>query len=543
MGEINTKVQLKTCDFLKINMNTSEFFNDQLCQGNLLITCDNPFLIKSFSITIEKRQKWHYIEQVYNKDREQYDEIDHFDKETKTIHPFQINVAIGSILNPGNWNIPFTFPLNGLTPSFEFEDGKTYCYNRYIIIAKFLGNVNGEDKIGEVEEFIFIKSRPLPLNTPIISENSKKVKKWGLFGKGETELKVNIPKNNFQFYEEIPLKVEIQNKKGKMNINSIKFDIKKMIIFKTKTKKEFEKRMFKIDENIKVKKGENQNIDIVLKLNEDKSKTIGEKKFDSNILQPSFEDSLIKCHYYIKATAYFESLTNQGSRPRCVLDIVYGHENINLGFNYSLCFDPNMQNINLQNYQFIPQQGIQPNPNQQIAIQPQIPQQQQQPVPQYTNQQPIPPYINQQPVPQYINQQPIPQYINQQPIPQYINQQPIPQYENQQPIPQYVNQQQVPQYVNQQQVPQYVNQQPIPQYENQQPVPQYTNQQPTPQYTNQQSTPQYTNQQSTPQYTNQQPDKQYTNLPPPNTAENPNEQQNNQQNNNENNPIEYPKFI
>ena len=487
MGEINTKVQLKTCDFLKINMNTSEFFNDQLCQGNLLITCDNPFLIKSFSITIEKRQKWHYIEQVYNKDREQYDEIDHFDKETKILNPLQINIAIGSILNPGFWNIPFTFPLNGLSPSFEYEDGKTYCYNRYILTAKFIGNVNGEDIIGEVEEFILIKSRPFPLNTPIISENSKKVKKWGLFGKGQSELKVNIPKNNFEFYEEIPLKVEIQNKKGKMNINKIKFDVKKIILFKTKKKKEIEKRIFKIEEDIKVKKGENKNLDIILKLKEDKSKTIGEKNFDSNILQPSFEDSLIKCHYYLKATAYFESLTTEGSRPRCVLDIVYGHENINFGFNYSLCFNPNMPNINLQNYHLIPQQGIQSNPNQQNTFQPQIPQQQQ-PIPQYTNQQPIPQYTNQQPIPQYINQQPIPQYINQQPIPQYINQQSIPQYTNQEPVKTY------------------------------------------------------TNDNPTPQNTNEQPVKTYTNLPASNAVENLNEQQNIQQNNYNNNPIEYPKF-
>ena len=491
MGEINTKVELKTSDFIKIKMNTSEFFNDQLCQGNLLIKCDKPLLIKSVSITIEKRQKWHYTESVYNKETEKYDDIPHFDQENKVLNPFQINIAIGSILNPGDWQIPFTFPLNGLTPSFEFEENdKTYCYNRYILTAKFIGNVNGEDKIGEVEEFILIKSRPLPLDKPIISENSKKVKKWGLFGKGSSELKINIPKNNYEFYEKIPLKVEILNKKGKMNIESIKFDIKKIILFKTEKKKEYEKRVFKIDEKIKVKKGENKNLDISLKLEDNKSKTIGETKFDANILQPSFEDTLIKCHYFIKATAYFESMTNEGSRPRCVLDIVYGHENINLGFNYSVCFDPNMQNINLQNYNLIPQQGIQPIQNQQY-IQPQIPQ--------YVNQQP---QIQQNPI--YPNQ-PIPQqYMNQQPIPQqYMNQQPIPQYTNQQPIPQYTNQQPIPQ--------QYMNQQPIPQQNiNQQPIPQ--------------------------QNINQQPI-QYTNLPPVNSAPNQIQQQNNP-----NAPIEYPKF-
>ena len=496
MGEINTKVKLKTSDFIKFQMNTSEFFNDQLCQGNLLIKCDKPLLIKSVSITIEKRQKWHYIERVYNKEKDDFEEIDHFDKENKILNPFQINIAIGSILNPGDWQIPFTFPLNGLTPSFEFEDdNKTYCYNRYILTAKFIGFVNGEDKIGEVEEFILIKSRPLPLDKPIISENSKKVKKWGLFGKGSSELKINIPKNNYEFYEEIPLKVQILNKKGKMNIDSIKFDIKKIVLFKTEKKKEYEKRVLKIEKKMKIKSGENKNLDISLKLKDNKSKTIGETKFDANILQPSFEDSLIKCYYFIKATAYFESLTTEGSRPRCVLDIVYGHENINLGFNYSVCFDPNMQNINLQNYNLIPQQGIQPNQNQQY-VQPQIPQ-----------------YVNQQP---QIQQNP--NYPNQ-PIPQYTNQQSIPQYTNQQSIPQYTNQQPIPQYTNQQSIPQYTNQQPIPQYTNQQPIPQYTNQQPIPQ-----------------QNMEQQPI-QYTNLPPNNSAPTQIQQQNNS-----NDPIEYPKF-
>jgi len=60
----------------------------------------------------EKRQKWHYIERVYNKEKDDFEEIDHFDKENKILNPFQINIAIGSILNPGDWQIPFTFPLN-----------------------------------------------------------------------------------------------------------------------------------------------------------------------------------------------------------------------------------------------------------------------------------------------------------------------------------------------------------------------------------------------------------------------------------------------
>ena len=62
MGEINTKIKLKTSKIMSIQMITSEFFNNELCQGNLLIACSETLLIKSLLITIEKKQKWHYIE-------------------------------------------------------------------------------------------------------------------------------------------------------------------------------------------------------------------------------------------------------------------------------------------------------------------------------------------------------------------------------------------------------------------------------------------------------------------------------------------------
>jgi hypothetical protein len=115
-------------------------------------------------------------------------------------------------------------------------------------------------------------------------------------------------------------------------------------------------------------------------------------------LQPSFEDSLFNCYYFIKTTAYFESKTFEGSRPRCLLDIAFSHKDENIGFNYNLCFDPNYTTINLQNYNLIPQQ-MQNQTNQPILVQqiPQIPQnlqsQNQLPIipqnPQYQLQQPF----------------------------------------------------------------------------------------------------------------------------------------------------------
>jgi len=494
MGDINTKIQLKTSKIMTIQMTGSEFFNNQFCQGNLLISCSESLHIKSLLITIEKKQKWHYIEEVYNETKKKYDEISHFDEENRTILPYQLNITVGTVLYPGAWNIPFTFQLNGLTPSFEYEDSLNYCYNRYLLIAKLIYDVKGTETVEEVEQFLFIKSRLLPLNTPISSENKKKIKKWGLFGKGQSELKLKISKNYYDFYEKIPLEVEVENKKGKMDIDSVKFDIKRIIFFKTEKTKEISKNIIQIEKKIKIKSGENKKFDYNLELKEDKFKSIGKKQFDANILQPSFEDSLFKCYYFIKATAYFESKTFEGSRPRCLLDIAYSHKDENIGFNYNLCFDPNYTTINLQNYNLIPQQ-MQNQTNQPILVQqiPQIPQnlqsQNQQPIipqnPQYQLQQPLSSQ-NQQPhtlqhntqYPQYLQygvQQPlIQQNFQQQPNQQYqLQQQPIEQNQllnfQQQTIQQNPQQQYIPQNLQYQIQQQPIQQNSLPQFQ-QQPI-------------------------------------------------------------------------
>ena len=349
--------------------------------------------------------------------------------------------------------------------------------------------MKGTETIEEVEQFLFIKSRLLPLNSPISSENKKKVKKWGLFGKGQSELKLTISKNYYEFYEKIPLQVEVQNKKGKMDINSIKFDIKRIIFFKTKKTKEISKNIIQIEKKIKIKSGENKKFDYNLQLKEDKFKSIGEKQFDANILQPSFEDSLFKCYYFIKATAYFESKTFEGSRPRCLLDIAYSHKDENIGFNYNLCFDPNYTTVNLQNYNLVPQQ-IQNQTNQPILVQqnviqqiPQIPQnlqsQNQQTIisqnPQYQLQQPLSSQ-NQQLHPLQQNTQ-YPQYLqygiqqssNQQNFQQQLNQEyQLQQQQNLQPnFQQQTIQQNPQQQIEQQSIPQnlqyQLQQQPIQQ--------------------------------------------------------------------------------
>jgi len=68
---------------------------------------------------------------------------------------------------------------------------------------------------------IFVKSRPLLLKCPLSFSSAANVHKWGMFDEGSTILKVSYQTTNFQIRGQIPIAVEINNTRGKLQVKSV----------------------------------------------------------------------------------------------------------------------------------------------------------------------------------------------------------------------------------------------------------------------------------------------------------------------------------
>ena len=201
-------------------------------------------------------------------------------------------------LNPGNYNFPFKFKLpDYLQPSFEYPKQGKKGSLRYILEAKLISPyVQGDGKA-----YIFIKSRPKILNCPLSYSSAANVHKWGMIDEGSTILKVSYQNSNYQMRGQIPITVEINNTRGKLQVKSVNVKAVRRVQFK------------KVQEAF-------TNFNYVGQSNP------YPKLVDIAYAMPTTDGAAIKCDYFLVVTLSFTSFVTKGYVPKVIVPFTLTHQ-------------------------------------------------------------------------------------------------------------------------------------------------------------------------------------------------------------------------
>ena len=348
----STKSGLRKSPYLSISLQKKTFFISEPIKGT--ITLLNNIQLSDINISLNLLEGWTASKARKGEIFNYSDDDDIFDREFNFNPQISFNLNIqNQNFNNGNFTYPFIINTNNLSyPSFEYPKFQVRGFLRYIITAGIVPLIPNNPILEFCDEFIQIKTLPLILNAPLNSFSNVHVEKWGLMNKGNTSLNCSIVKNTFFIGENIPISINIDNSNGKMDVNEIKISIHRLVNlcpFKNKEHYNFDDTIIKNKYKVLIPKGQKQNCSYDIKVydfNIKVTKIIGEndplnKGVDINDYVPTCISNLVKCEYNIKVSLYFSSFVTKNSRPRCIIPISIGHNNLN------------QQNLNQQNPQII----------------------------------------------------------------------------------------------------------------------------------------------------------------------------------------------
>ena len=239
-------------------------------------------------------------------------------------------------LNPGVFNFPFKFKLpDYIQPCFEYPKADQRGFLRYALQAKIISQyVRGEGSVG-----LFIKSRPIKLNSPLSFSSAVNVHKWGVIDQGSTILKVSYPTTNYKFKTQLPFTVEINNTRGKAKIKSVDAKIIRRVQFlklnEGKPRYCFEEIINNKTFQVNVPANTNsQAYNYTIELTDNKQQDFNYAGLshpypslrDIFYAMPSSDGASIKCDYFLIVTLNFGSFVTKGYIPKVCIPFTLTHQ-------------------------------------------------------------------------------------------------------------------------------------------------------------------------------------------------------------------------
>ena len=322
-----------------IHFYKSCFYLGEFIKGNIEINTNSTALIKDVIIEIFLKEDWRI--------KEGQGEINKSDNYEIRVVNYKLNLnkiqnlrKIDNeqyLLPVGITFLPFNFRFSDETiPCFEYPLPEKRAYIRYNFVVNLISsNINGKASTS-----LCLLSRPIIDSEKKLSMSIKqKIKKWKLFGEGDTILNVSVSENNFKFDSFCQLNIEIDNTKGKICTKELKITLIRTINFKNKNgdiKHKDEKKIVREKVKAEVKSGEKKQIELNLSLKEKNTNTI--YNYNSqynpynidiqkiNFFMPTVKGKLISCDYIIKICLYFETFVDVKHRPRIYIPIYLVHQ-------------------------------------------------------------------------------------------------------------------------------------------------------------------------------------------------------------------------
>ena len=312
-----------------IELDKLEYYPGDYLTGRIKIKPSQRTQIKDIEMTLSLIENWQYLPHSEIKNNIQ------------PICKFLLNAYLfldkpkDSIidLDPKEYIFPFEEKLpDYLLPSFEYPQNVYSGSLRYGINGKF---ISPQKLLNFSTSYIIIKAIPKK-DTNLNIKSSQRIKKWGVFSRGQTGLNVNCVTKNYKLTDQIPVEIEIDNTQSKMKVNSCKIKFCRKIIFKDKDnfleKYSNEENLIKIKFNDFVNKKEKKKFNHIINLNTIQYKNF--KPMNSPIkIQKNFKDYLpsldgiiLSCEYYIIVILKFDHYVPKEERPKAVIPIYIVHK-------------------------------------------------------------------------------------------------------------------------------------------------------------------------------------------------------------------------
>ena len=255
---------------------------------------------------------------------------------------------------------------NNSDVDLENNDRNSYSTNsdindpRYLPSNNVIGNNNNniidysppnqndemflKSKILSIQKEINYRSqtRQELMNKQVILVTENNIHKWGMFDQGSTILKVSYQTSNYQMRGQIPITVEINNTRGKLQVKSVNVKAVKRVQYKkvqeAMVKYHIEDIMVNKVFGVSVPPNTNsQAYTYTIDLKEEKfpnfnyAGTINPypKLVDLAFAMPTTDGAAVKCDYFLVVTLSFTSFVTKGYIPKVVVPFTLTHQNLN----------------------------------------------------------------------------------------------------------------------------------------------------------------------------------------------------------------------
>ena len=322
---------------IKIYFTKTYFFLGEYIKGNIEIFTEKVSIISEILIEIFVIESWKVKENTDEEPKKMNNKkrIVKFLPYLYKIKNFKITDA-GLILPKGKNLIPFDFCFSEENnPVFEYPLPSKRAYIRY----QFTATV--ETSLGKYNSSLFLclVSRPIINEDKILSKSvNMRIKKWKMFGKGETIFKVMLPENNFKYDSKCKVTIDIDNTKGKANTKEYRIKFIRKIIFKdnmSNTKYTDECFIKRDSKPAVVNMGQTGQFEYELTFKEknidrynytDELNPYNNQLENINFFMPTVHGTIISCDYEIKVTLYFDCFVAYADRPRIIMPIYLVHQ-------------------------------------------------------------------------------------------------------------------------------------------------------------------------------------------------------------------------
>ena len=321
---------------ISIRLNKYDYFKGDTVEGAVIINCITSLVLNDIYLNLYLHESWS------NQD---------YDPPTKELNSpilLTVKIGIGKILkidsylinlNPGSYNFPFKFKLpDFLQPCFEYPKVSKRGALRYILEAKIISQyLQGDGKV-----YIFVKSRPKILNCPLSFSSAANVHKWGMIDQGSTILKVSYQNSNYQIRGQIPITVEINNTRGKLQVKSVNVKAVRRVQYRKvqEAMVKFHLEDIMVNKVFDVSVPPNTNSQVytyTIDLNGEKLNNFNyagtinpyPKLVDLAFAMPTTDGAAVKCDYFLVVTLSFTSFVTKGYIPKVIVPFTLTHQNLN----------------------------------------------------------------------------------------------------------------------------------------------------------------------------------------------------------------------
>ena len=325
---------------IQIKLNKVDYFKGDYVEGSIILHSAGSVVLNDIYLNLILVENWNCQENNQ--------------PQSELNNPLLLTVKIGIqkilkinsdliSLNPGTFNFPFKFKLpDYLQPSFEYPKDNQRGFLRYVLQVKLISQFVR----GETTSLIFIKARPLILNCPLSFSSATNVHKWGMFDQGSTILKVSYLTSNYQIRENIPIIVEINNTRGRLQVKSVIAKVIRKVQFKSTrdatVRFTFQTIMVNKEFLVNVPPNtQSQAYNYTIELKDDTLQSFNYNGLakpypilvDLLYAMPTTDGAAIKCDYFLLVSLSFSSFVTQGYTPKVCIPFTMTHQKIS---DYSL---------------------------------------------------------------------------------------------------------------------------------------------------------------------------------------------------------------